>query len=454
MTATCRPQLHIDVARALQSVFTSTADLAARATRFRQRQSKLTGSVFVQALTFGWLNKPEATLEDLAQTAASLGVTISPQGLDNRFGPRAAALLERVLHEAVMQVISAEPAAVPLLQRFAGGVCLLDTTNLPLHPAFARVWPGTGYRKPKKRKGRIAEYERIAGMKAQVRFDLLHGTLSGPFLFPARADDHKGVLHQAPMAAGALLLADLGFFSLKRFRELNEQKVFWLSRVRAGTGLVDATGRQWTLAEFLNQQNADTVDVSLSLGKHDPLPCRFVAMRVPPNVAALRRKRLRKPKKRRHQAHVDQEALVNWNVYATNVPPEMMSMHEAWLLARCRWQIELLFKLWKSEGHIDESRSQKPWRILCETYAKLLGMVVQHWLLLVGCWSHADRSLMKASHTVRRYALPLVVALPDSHLVYGIMSLVAMCLKNGCRVNRRRRAPPTHQLLSRLPKAG
>jgi hypothetical protein len=394
-----------------------------------------------------------STLEDLAQTAASLGVAISPQGLDNRFGPRAAALLERVLQEAVQQVISAEPAAVPLLQRFAGGVCLLDTTNLPLHAAFARVWPGTGFRKAKKRKGRIAEYERIAGMKAQVRLDLLHGTLSGPFLFPARADDREGVLHQAPMAAGALLLADLGFFSLKRFRELNEQKVFWLSRVKVSTGLVDATGRQWTLAEFLKQQDADTVDVSLSLGKHDSLLCRFLAMRVPPSVAALRRKRLRKPRKG-HQVHVDQEALVHWNIYATNVPPEMMSVHEAWLLARCRWQIELLFKLWKSEGHVDESRSEKPWRILCETYAKLLGMVVQHWLLLVGCWSRADRSLVKASRTVRRYALPLAVALPDSHLVYGIMSLVTMCLKNGCRVNRRRRAPPTHQLLSRLPKAG
>lgn len=452
--ATARfPSTHIKVTNALQSVFTSSADLAARPTGFRKRQSKLTGSVFVQTLTFGWLNKPEATLEELAQVAGSLGVPVSPQGLDQRFGPEAAALLERVLHDAVVQVISTDPVAVPLLQRFAGGVCLLDSTTLTLPEAFAEAWPILG--SDKKRRRNSKGQKKVGGMKAQVRLNLLDGTLNGPFLFPARDNDRTGVLHRAPLPAGTLHLADLGFFCLKRLQELDEQKVFWLTRVQAGTRLLDAMGRRWTLADFLNQQVADTVDVSLTLGLKHSVPCRFLAMRVPASVAALRRQRQKtNARNRRRNVHADQSTLADWNVYATNVPCEMLSVQEAWVLARCRWQIELLFKLWKSEGHIDESRSEQPWRILCETYAKLLGMVVQHWLLLVGCWSHADRSLVKASRTVRRYALPLAVALEDSHLVYGILATVEICLKTGCRVNRRRRDPPTHQLLSDLPKTG
>lgn len=442
---------HIKVVRALDSVFNSAANLAARQTGFRKRESKLTGSIFVQAMTFAWLNKPESTLEELAQAVGSLGVAISPQGVDQRFGPEAAALLERVLHEAVVQVISTDPVAVPLLQRFAGGVCLLDTTTLTLPEAFAEAWPTTGLHKKGKKKSK----DTVGGMKAQVRLNLLDGTLTGPFLFRARDNDRKGELHQAPLPVGALHLADLGFFCLKRLRELGEQKAFWLTRVKAGTRLLDAAGRSWTLAEFLNQQTADTVDVAMTLGVEAPLPCRFLAMRVPPHVAALRRKRQKKhAKSRRCKAHADQATMVNWNIYATNVPLEMLSIQEAWVLARCRWQIELLFKLWKSEGHIDESRSEKPWRILCEIYGKLLGMVVQHWLLLVGCWSHGDRSLVKASRIVRRYALPLAVALPERHLVFGILAAVEICLKTGCRVRRRRRDPPTHQLLADLPKTG
>ncbi len=434
------------VVRSLQSVFLNSADLIARQTGFVQRQSKLSGSRFVQTLAFGWLNNPNATLEDLAQTAGSLGVPISPQGLDQRFGPRAAVFLERVLHEAVLRVVSADDVAIPLLQRFAG-VCLLDSTTLTLPAMFAGAWPGTG----------LEAQESPAGIKAQVRFDLLSGTLSGPFLHPARTADQMGALQAAPLPAGALRLADLGFFSLDTLREMDQQGVYWLTRVQVETRLIDATGRVWTIGDFLRGQTSDTVDMAMTLGLRHRLPCRVLARRVPAAVAAKRRERLHKrlrDRGKRSNFHSDRWALAEWNFHVTNIPAEKLSAQEAWVLSRCRWQIELLFKLWKSEGHVDESRSGKPWRILCETFAKLLGMVVQHWILLVSCWSHPNRSLTKASRTVRTHALALAMVLSYGHLVYRTLETIRRCLKTGCRVNRRRRAPPTHQLLCDLPEAG
>lgn len=451
------PAIHADVNRALLSIFLSKADEAARRTGFTRRESKLSGSVFVQTLTFGWLHNPHATLEELAQVATHLGVPISPQGLDQRFGPPAAALLEQVLQDAVLRVLSTDPVAVPVLQRFPGGVDVLDTTTLTLPAVFAGAWPGSG------------QYESPAGagIKAQVRLNLVNGSLTGPFLFPARDHDQVGTLHSAPLAPGTLLLADLGFFSLDRFQELDQAKVYWLSRVQVGTSLTDASGRVQTAAAFLREhQDKDMVEMSVAMGATHRLPCRLIAIRVPPHVAAERRRNLRKGRRGRHSrkrnrqgrlcnVHPDRWVLAEWNVYVTNAPPELLSARDAWVLARCRWQIELLFKLWKSEGHVDESRSQKPWRILCEIYAKLLGMVVQHWLLLVGCWSHADRSLVKASRTVRRYAPSLAVAVRfcHGHMVLAILANIENDLRTGCRVNRRRRAPPTHQLLTGLPEA-
>ena len=35
---------------------------------------------------------------------------------------------------------------------------------------------------------------------------------------------------------------------------------------------------------------------------------------------------------------------------------------------RSRWQIEMLFELWKRYGHLDKSRSEKPWRVMCEIH--------------------------------------------------------------------------------------
>ena len=39
---------------------------------------------FVQTLVFRWMSNPEATYEELAQTAATLGVEISSQSIEER----------------------------------------------------------------------------------------------------------------------------------------------------------------------------------------------------------------------------------------------------------------------------------------------------------------------------------------------------------------------------------
>ena len=71
---TCR-----EVAAALRTTLTCAADEAVTATRFVRRRSKLTGARFAQTLVFGWLANPGASLEELAQTAATLGLAICPQ---------------------------------------------------------------------------------------------------------------------------------------------------------------------------------------------------------------------------------------------------------------------------------------------------------------------------------------------------------------------------------------
>jgi hypothetical protein len=86
--------------------------------------------------------------------------------------------------------------------------------------------------------------------------------------------------------------------------------------------------------------------------------------------------------------------LVQWVIVLINVPPGLLAAGEAMALLRARWQIELLWKLWKDLGKVDEWQTAHPARILCELYAKLLGMLVQHWLLLLSCWDDPHHSLV------------------------------------------------------------
>ncbi len=108
------------VATAMQTLLTTTANAPARATRFTQRRSPLSGAGFAQALVFGWLSNADAILEELSQSAAACGCPVRAQALDQRFTPAAAAFLQDLLTQAVQTVVTSDPVAIPLLQRFAG----------------------------------------------------------------------------------------------------------------------------------------------------------------------------------------------------------------------------------------------------------------------------------------------------------------------------------------------
>jgi hypothetical protein len=72
-------------------------------------------------------------------------------------------------------------------------------------------------------------------------------------------------------------------------------------------------------------------------------------------------------------------------VFATNVAAEQLSAHEVWLVYRCRWQMELLFKRAKSQVGWGFGWGRCGARRVVELYAKLLGLVVLHWgTLLAG----------------------------------------------------------------------
>src|SRR5262249_57557502 len=98
-------------------IWATTGAEGGRGRGFVQRTSPLSGATFSQTLVFGFLGNPQATLEELTQTAAALGVEVSPQALDQRFTAAAAACLHQVLLTAIARVITAEPVAIPLLER-------------------------------------------------------------------------------------------------------------------------------------------------------------------------------------------------------------------------------------------------------------------------------------------------------------------------------------------------
>lgn len=432
------------VAQTLQTVLTTAVAAADAELQYTQRPDRatFTASTLVQTLVWGWLAHPDARLDQLAQMAATVGAPVSPQAIDQRFTMRTAQLLQAVLAACMQQAIAADPVVIPILQRFSH-VLVQDSTTIALPNALAETWSGCG--------GTSGGGQ--SALKCGVQFDLLTGQLRHLDLADGRASDQRLPMQHARPPANSLRLADLGFADRQVFADLAAD-CFWLSRVDATTRVGDATHPTQVLTTFLKTLKVkDQWEGIVTLGTDHPLTARMLVLTVPSAVATQRRRRIRRQAKRKGETP-SEAALANaaWTVLITNVPADRLSLAEAMTLIRARWQIELLFKLWKSHGQVDDWRSEKPARILCEGYAKLIAMVLQHWILIVSCWGAPARSLVKAARAIRTAVplLALAVACDHRDMLTQALQVIHTMLAHTARIDTRAKRPNTYQELCRL----
>ena len=431
------------ISATMHTVLTTTTEATAAALKYTKRpdRAKFTPSTLVQTLVFGWMADPKATVEHLAQIAERLGVEVSPQAVDQRFTHATATLLHEVLAASIQHVVSAEAVAIPILQRFTS-VRVHDSTTIGLPDALTSTWSGCG-----NDTGRGT-----AGLKCGVQVDLLTGALCGLDLVAGRASDQTLPVQHAALPAGSLRLADLGFYDLNVFAALDDAGAFWLSRLQSNSRLTLPGQPERTLLATLEALGPVTEwDGPVVVGKGGRLAARLVARRVPQAIAEQRRRKIRAAAKDKGRAPAKAAlALADWNVLITNTPAALLNLEEAMAVMRLRWQIELLFKLWKSHGHLDEWRTTNPARILCEVYAKLLALVLQQWLIVASGWGDPERSLFKAAQVVRSYAAELASAFGDAAQFMTILRRMARVLQRFARMNKRRTTPTTAQRLCAL----
>lgn len=428
----------------LQATFGQFAAAAARTTGFIQRQRCFSGSDFVRVLTLGWLARPQASIDSLA---SDLGITGS--ALQQRFTKSAAVFLWTVLQSAVAQMVASRPARIPLLARFQG-VYAEDCSTISLPPELAQEFKGCGG---------SGEDSGKAALRLFVSYELKTGTLRTLEQGQARGSDVVVAKQYTPqLPAGALRLRDMGFFDRELFTQDTAAGVYWISRVPAYLTVQKADGPSLPVSQFLASQPADVqqLDCGLSVGRMEqkgdqkvlPLKCRFLAVRCPPEVAARRRQNLRN-KARKKGSTVSQRQLVmcDWTVLITNVPVEKLSIPEAWELYSSRWQIELLFKRWKSLVKAQPSTQVAPYRALCELYAKLLGVLVSHWFTLIRGGPLEGFSLTRAIQRIQRSAETLAEVLSHPGLLEKLVAKLACWIAKLPLQQRRKKRPSTRQRL-------
>ncbi len=174
-----------------------------------------------------------------------------------------------------------------------------------------------------------------------------------------------------------LVIFDLGYFSTKSFEDIMNNNGYFISRIKTNTVFYiesiteNEEFDKINLLDVLNKSNG-SVDTFIYIGG-DKLKVRLVAERLPEEVInKRRRKEINKAKRNGKMVKKYEFELLSWNILITNVEQDILSVETICELYRARWQIELIFKSWKSYFDIGKMHNVGKDYLECIIFGKLI----------------------------------------------------------------------------------
>ena len=350
---------------AVNEYFGKSAEQAAKDTNFVRRESKINGTFFLKTLVFGFLNNTLSSLNDLTEFCKKqFGVKISAQGLDERINEFSLKFMEKMFKLALEKFFHKVKLPIEILQQFTS-VNITDSTAVSLPEKLAGEFPGCGGSASK------------AALKIQLVLDFLTGSFQKVTLTDGITPDQKYKEHIDVVKPNSLNMFDLGYFTLNHLKAIMDKQAYFLCRLLLQTDLYDEAGNKVNLLSLLRAESRNSFELCLFIGKKMLLPIRVLFFKVPQEITEIRRRNAKKEasKKGRMPSKISLE-LMGWTILITNAPIALLSIEHAGLFYSVRWQIELIFKLWKSHMKLDCISGYRKERILVQLYAKLIGLVL------------------------------------------------------------------------------
>jgi len=351
-------------------------DLAKRCKFIERSTSKIQGHEFIKALIIP-SDSSELSLNELCLRMAEFNpdLSISAQALSQRINDQTAVdLMQNVcaqlLKEHQSHVISCNPELKNLSKIFSD-ILIEDSTLLRVNNMLKEEFPGCRRGKEK--------------VEAQVKVNSVYSLFKSGF---EEITFHEGKKPDQALASnitniikpGMLVIRDLGYFVLDVFQKIADMGGYYISRLRAGVKI------------YLSKSSKDEIDLSDYISKHYPthstidfraylgaekLETRIVLYKAPEEVV---NQRLRNANIRAKQTgrtlSKSKKTLMEYSGFITNILPDMVSAGMIGTIYRLRWEIELIFKEWKSQLKINVLAGTNKHRIECLIWARMCMVIL------------------------------------------------------------------------------
>ncbi|MEY6553303.1 IS4 family transposase [Bacillus cereus] len=357
----------------------------ARDVGFVQRTSKYQAKDLVALCVWMSQNVAKTSLTQLCSCLeASTDVLISPEGLNQRFNATAVQFLQQLLAELLNQKLSSTKLISSPYTSIFKRIRILDSTAFQLPDVFSSVYPGAG------------GCSHTAGVKIQLEYDLLSGQFLHIHTGSGKQHDRTyGSLCAPTVAANDLCIRDLGYFHLKDLQYIQDKKAYYISRIKSNTRIYQKNSTPDYFQDGRIKKGTEYIQIDMEVlmnsfqpgqtceifdafvGMTDKVPTRVIVHRL---TKEQQQKRLQdqtvREKKKGMKYSPRSKRLSGINVYMTNTPTDIVPMGQVHDWYSLRWQIEILFKTWKSFFHIHHCKKIKRERLECHLYGQLIAILL------------------------------------------------------------------------------
>ncbi|MED0887265.1 IS4 family transposase [Bacillus mycoides] len=427
-------------------------DQLARKIGFVQRRSKYRAQDLVALCVWLSQNIAHTSLTQLcSRLEANTGISMSPEGLNQRFNSQAVQFLQQILTYLLHQQLCISSKISTLYTNHFRSIRVLDSTHFQIPDKFASTYQGSG------------GSGHSAGVKIQLEYDLLSGQFLHVHVGSGKHNDKAyGSTCLTSLQPHDVCIRDLGYFDLKDLHTIDECGAYFISRLKLNTRIYQKNREpeyfqngtikkqseyvQLDMEQFIDQlQSGETYEIpEIYIGMYQKLPARLILYKLTETQMKRRQKDLAFKEHKKQITYKERsKRLSAINFYITNIPSEYLPREQVYDFYSLRWQIELIFKTWKSFFRIHHCNSIKLERLECHLYGQLISILLcsstmfqMRQLLLIK--KKRELSEYKAIYIIKDYFPPIYQSLEKDtqELTKILFRLFNLLQKNGRKSHR------------------
>ena len=291
--------------------------------------------------------------------------------MQERFNEHAVAFMKSILSMLLENQLKSTVKEKSL--SFFNRVRVKDSTRFTLPPSYASIYQGLG--------GAVANSESMISI--QYEYDLLSSsTLDLRLTTGTRNDQLDAKENTHDIAENDLFIRDLGYSTLGYLQQIINGKAYFLNRLNPQASVYNTEKNEEKIdfskcQKKIKKYNLSYLQYNVCIGKDAKVPCRLIIYPVDRDTYEKRvRKTTKQAKSYGHQVSEAFRCKAQLTLYITNVPEDKLPVSTIKKTYGLRWQIELFFKIWKSQVNIDRVKEMKLHRFECQLIAKLLWLII------------------------------------------------------------------------------